>query len=483
MVLRIHGLATSESKHGLGRSVSGSVYPKEGGAAFNEPQEGAAWIQMPTSATYPAGAGDNASEAMEGPTYGSNTFANDLVYGVLDAYGLPVNPYPFLFVGKIYDVEARDPECRIKWSAIWNGSPIAIAEEGRDFLAPRPSDPGWSEQAQAFGAINSHLPTGAPTIGNQKDSSTSRRPIVAACRRYCFVYPDLPVGSSRASWDESVYAGLRSDVLPQFIDYDALKIGALRPDVAYIDGMSTWDESQLVKRRSVFPADVGIRCEEGTLVLTCEVYKNDSDDAPLLQSRQLTLQIGGDGGIPAEGDLVTVVELTLPVSSDSSAADYYYSVIGLEGAPHSITLKQYRLPPDYQSLLTQYPYSDDYFGWGTVLDLSTEVTFADLFPDAEDAPIWPVLRLSILGYFGSVLEGTIQAGGTDTDWDLISLLYSSYAGDISSYPQNVYAQVPKAEDAFGRGYGFATLAIDTDGNYENMVYLDKVLVRVVPELP
>lgn len=484
MVLRIHGLATSESRHGLGRTVSGSVYPKEGGSAFTDPTEGAAWIRMPTAANYPAGTDSTTSEAMVGPTYASETFANDVVYGQVGSNdGLPVTPYPFLFVGKIYDAVAADPNARIRWSATWNGDPIQIAEEGRDFLAPRPSDPGWSPEAQKLGLpLTLQPPDGPPTLGDA-NNSTLRRPIVAACRRYCFVYPDLPVASSKASWNETVYTGFRSDVLPLYADPEDLSImGVLRPEYLQDTGEIGWDDKKLNPRRSVFPSDMGIRCALGTLVLTCDVYAADTEDAALLVSRTLTLHVE-EHEQSTVGTRVSVVEFMLPVTADAEANPDFFLIPMLNGPAHSVTVKQYLLPPGYEYMLAKESWSGVERGWGVVLGASRQLSFEELFTEAVDPPEWPTLVFGVNSYYGGVLSFGLTVNPSDPlQWDLSTPMNINYSGDITSYPASVYLQLPNSIDAYGVAYGAAQLTVDVPGNYDGMIRTDKVIVRIIPEV-
>lgn len=489
MPLRIHGLATSESTHGLGRTVSGSVYPKDGGGLSNDPTEGAAWMVMKTLPPFPTNADDFGSEAMQGPTYGKNVFDNDVAYGVLQD-GLPLTPYPFLFVGKVWDGVAADPAARIKWSATWNGEPIRIAEEGRDFLAPNPADTGWSPEAQALGVSPTLLPPqGAPTVGGYDEANEPPeclgRPIVAACRRYCFVYPDLPVASSSVAWDEATYSGMPGDRLPYYSDPDNVaKIGVLNPSMLYAGG-GPLEDTLPNPRRSVFPSDMGPRCAEGVLVLTCDVYASDAEDATLLVSRQLTLNISAEVPSTPTGSRVTVVRFTLPVDETSGldGSLEYYIVNGVTAPLHSVTVRQYLLPEGYEFLLAREGLSADLYGWDAVLTPANELLPSVLFPEGDDPVVWPVLRMSYPGIFGSPgPSGEITAdSGDPTQWTLTSLMSVSDETDIAAYPQALLDQLHISTNTYGRVYETGFLSVVTEGSSFDMVLTDFVLAHITYE--
>lgn len=487
MPLRIHGLATSESTHSLGRTVTGSVYPKEGGTLTSDPSEGAAWMVMQTLKPFPVGADDYGSEAMQGPVYGKTLFDNDVVYGVLQD-GLPLTPYPFLFVGKVWDGAAADPSARIKWSATWNGSGIHIAEEGRDFLAPNPSDAGWSPEAQALGVPPTLLPPhGFPTIGGydkfHESAECLGRPIVAACRRYCFVYPDLPVASSSVAWDESTYVGHQSDRLPYFSSPDSVeKIGVLDPRVLYENSEVNWEERVPNPRRSVFPSDMGPRCSEGVLELTCDVYASDAEDAPLLVSRHLTLNISADEPTEPTGERLTVVRFTLPVDEDSYAeGGFNYFFVNEVTAPlHSVTVRQYLLPPGFSFLLAKDIYTSDFHGWDAVLTPANELLPNVLFPEGDDPVVWPVLTMQYPGYYGSSgPSGEITAdSGDPTQWTLTSPMRFSGFGDLTSYPQEVNDALHVSTNTYGRAYFYGNLSVQTEGSSPDMINTGYVLMHI-----
>lgn len=183
MPIKIKGLKTSPSQQGLGITTSGKLYPKEGGGGA-DPDYGIAWIPIvPNGDTT-----DETSQTMVAAKYHKTVNENDTAFGTLKKK-VPHTPYPWLFVGKIFDERAKEADYRIKWRATWNGRPIEIAEEGRDFMAPDRSDPGWSALARKNSQeLKSFLPNRTKhTVGVGK---TDNPPVVGAFRRYVFVYPN-----------------------------------------------------------------------------------------------------------------------------------------------------------------------------------------------------------------------------------------------------------------------------------------------------